>query len=140
MKLNLKTIIIAVIIILIVMIIAFNFKGGSQSADDKQKMSEIDTMFAIWMTIAGEGDKKTMLQNEAAIKKDLYDKLTMEEILSLKTYSVNLKTMLDNKSRPLSAEFIGSLSYLTQNFKTNKDIVSKTGIRDIFSRMTGGIV
>lgn len=135
MKLNIKTIIIIVVII-IVLVFAYKFLSGNESsATDNQKKSEIDSMFAIWLTIAGDGDKATMIQNEVAIKKDLYDKLSTEEILSLKEYSVNVKTMLDNKTKPLSAEFIGSSAYLVQNFNTAKSIISKTGMNDIFNRM-----
>lgn len=137
MKLNIKTIIIIVAII-ILLVVAYKFLlGDRSSALDNQKKSEVDTMFAIWISVVGEGDKKTMIQNELAIKKDLYDKLSMEEILALKTYSVNIKTMLDNKTKPLSAEFLGSTAYLAQNFNTAKGIVSKTGMSDIFNRIGG---
>lgn len=135
MKLNIKTIIIVAVII-ILLVLAYRFLSGNDSSDvDNQKKSEIDSTFAIWLTIAGDGDKATMIQNEAAIKKDLYDKLSTEEIISLKTYSVNVKTMLDNKTKPLSAEFLASSAYLVQNFNTAKSIVSKTGMSDIFNRM-----
>lgn len=135
---NIK-VIIAVVIIIIVLVIVFNLISGKSEEEitNDQKKSSIDTMFAIWLTVAGEGDKKTMMQNEVAIKKDLYDRLTLDEVLSLKIYSTNLKMMLDNKTRPLSSEFIGSSAYLVQNFNTAKEIISKTGMKDIFNRISG---
>ena len=132
MKLNFKILIIVAIIILAVVIL-FYFMGNSKGQEqDVKKKSAIDSLFAIWLSVVGDGDKKTMLTNEVALKNELYDKLSLEEIDAISVYSTNLKLLLENKKRPFSPEFIGSLAYLTQNFNTAKDIISKTSFKDIF--------
>lgn len=131
MKFNFKILILIVIIVLVVVVL-FYAMGSGKEKKDVNKMSAIDSLFAIWLSIVGEGNKKTMLTNEVALKNDMYDKLSLDEINLLSTYSTNLKIFLKNKKRPFSPEFIGSFAYLAQNFNAVKDAISKTGFKDIF--------
>lgn len=132
MKLNFKTILIIAVAI-IVLILIFSFSSPKESKEDVAKKNEINNLFAIWMNVSGPGDKVTLTQNEASIKKDLFDKLNIQEIASLKTYSLALNDMLKSKSEPWSATFLNSLAYLTTNFSTAKGIVGKTNASNIFS-------
>ena len=80
MNKKLKYILIATFIIIVIVVI-FNYFSSSSASnqEDALKKSEIDNTFAIWQNIAPSGDKKTLVQNEVSIKKDLYDKLTTPE-------------------------------------------------------------
>ena len=131
MKLNLKTIIIIVVAIVILVVI-FSFTSPKESKEDLAKKNEINNMFAVWMDVSGPGDKVTLTSNEAPIKKDLFEKLNIQEVTTLKTYSLALRDMLKSKSTPFSATFLNAIAYLTTNFRTAKDIVGKTNARNVF--------
>jgi len=138
MKFNLKTILIIVVVIIILVVI-FSFTSPSKKEDEIKK-KEIDNMFAIWMNIAGPGDRLTLTHQEALIKKDIYDKLTNEEVIALKNYSMSVHDLLSVKSTPLNPLFISSIAYLTTNFKAAKEIVSKTSASSIFANFGFGSV
>ena len=133
MKINFKTIIIIAVILIVIVFLFYTIRNsGADDEQKNQKKASINSLFAIWLSIVGEGDKRTMLSNEGALKNNLYDTLGLEEIKLVEDYSANLKTFIDNKKRPFSAEFIGSLAYLTQNFNSAKETISKTDFKDIF--------
>ena len=134
MKFNLKTILIIVVaIIVLVVIFSFTSVDPKVAEQEKIKKTEIDNVFNIWMNIAGSGDQLTLTQNEAAVKKDLYDKLNAQEIVSLKSYSTSLQNLLSVKNKPFDPLFLSSLAYLTTNFNTTKAIVDKTNAKNIFA-------
>jgi hypothetical protein len=129
---NLKYIIIIIIVIIVlVAIFAFSKKQPENTKQDVKK-KEIDNLFAIWMNIAGPGDRLTLTQQEAVIKKDLFDKLNDQEVLSLKDYSMAIQNFLSVKSNPLNPLFISSVAYLTTNFGNAKQIIAKTVANSIF--------
>ena len=132
MNKKLKYILIATFIIIVIVVI-FNYFSSSSASnqEDALKKSEIDNTFAIWQNIAPSGDKKTLVQNEVSIKKDLYDKLTTPEITSLKQYSTSLQDLLSVKNKPFDPLFLSSLTYLTSNFNSIKQIISKTSASNL---------
>jgi hemolysin activation/secretion protein len=132
MNKNLKYILVIAVIIIIVVVL-MSFTAATDSKENSVKKSEVDGLFATWMNIAGAGDKLTLSQNEASIKKDLFDKLNSQEITSLKNYSTALQDMLNSKGTPWSATFLNSLAYLTTNFNSTKQIVGKTNASNIFA-------
>ncbi len=136
MKFNLKYILIALVVIIIVLsIMAF-----SPMQDDTVKKNEVDNLFAIWANISGPGDQQTLAKNEQAIKKDLYDKLDINEITSLKNYSASIQNFLSVKTKPFDPLFLNSLSYLTQNFNTAKATIGKTNAKNIFESFGLGAI
>lgn len=130
---NLKYILIIVVVI-IIMIVIMSFTPG-ESKEDTAKKNEINNVFAIWMNVAGTGDKQTLTRNELPIKKDLFNKLNAQEVLSLKNYSMALQNLLSVKGNVFDPLFINSLSYLTNNFGTTKTIIGKTSASGIFSKI-----
>lgn len=126
---NLKYILI-IIVVIVVLVMIFSFTS-IESKEDATKKNEINNLFAIWMNVAGTGDQRTLTQNELAIKKDLFEKLNSQEIISLKSYSLALQDVLKNKNNPVV--FLNALAYLTQNFKTAKEIVGKTNASNLFA-------
>lgn len=123
--------IIAIIIIVIVVVFNYFSSSSASSQEDALKKSEIDDTFAIWQNIAPSGDKKTLVQNEISIKKDLYDKLNSTEITSLKQYSISLQNLLSVKNKPFDPLFLSSLAYLTSNFDAIKQVIAKTSASNI---------
>ena len=106
--------------------------------ENAQKKTEVDNMFNIWLDVAGPGDKVTLLQNQDAIKKDLIEKLDVQELTALKSYSLALRDMVKTKSTPWSPVFLNSLAYLTANFRTAKEIVGKTSASSVFANFGMG--
>jgi hypothetical protein len=137
MSKNLKYII-AIAVVILIVVLLMSFINPRDSAETTAKKDEINKMFAIWTDTVGSGDKITLLQNEVAIKKDLFDKLNVQEINSIKTYSVALRDMMKAKSQPFSAAFLNSLAYLTTNFSNAKQIISKTNASNVFDRFGFG--
>jgi hypothetical protein len=132
MNKKLKYILIATFIIIVIVVVFNYFSSSSTSSkEDELKKIEIDNTFAIWQNIAPSGDKQTLTQNEVSIKKDLYDKLTSPEITSLKQYSTSIQNLLSVKNKPFDPLFLSSLAYLTSNFNSTKEIISKTNARNI---------
>jgi hypothetical protein len=134
---NLKYILIVVFVI-IILIVIFSFTSPTETKEETIKKNEINNMFAIWMNVAGAGDKQTLAQNEIPIKKDLYEKLNAQEILSLKGYSMALQNLMSVKSRPFDPLFLSSLAYLTTNFKTAKETIGKTSAKNVFANFGFG--
>lgn len=112
----------------------------SNNQEDSLKNSEINDMFNIWLDIAGPGDKQTLKQNEVSIKKDLFDKLTQNELTSLKQYSSAIKDILSVKNKPFDPLFLTSLSYLTSNFNSAKQIIAKTSASNLLPNFILGPV
>jgi spermidine/putrescine-binding protein len=134
MNKNLKYILIFVVIVVIVVVLtSFTTITATDNKEASIKKNEIDGLFATWMNIAGSGDKLTLSQNEAVIKKDLFDKLNAQEISNLKNYSAAFQDMLNSKSTPWSVTFLNSLAYLTTNFTATKEIVGKTNASSVFA-------
>ena len=129
-----------ILIITFVIIVIFSVMSFTSEKQDVTKKNEVNNLFSVWMRIAGTGDQSTLKQNEASIKKDLYDKLNSQEILSLKNYSMAVQNMMSVKETPFNPLFINSLAYLTQNFKAAKEIISKTNASSIFSNFGFGAV
>lgn len=126
-------IIIVVVIIILIAIFSFTTKKTETKQDVKKK--DVDDLFAIWMNIAGPGDRLTLTQQEQVIKKDLFDKLEDQEVLFLKDYSLAIQNFLSVKSTPLNPLFISSVAYLTTNFGNAKKIIAKTGASSIFANL-----
>jgi hypothetical protein len=126
--------------IIIVILVIYNYSSSTKTDEEALKQQEIDNTFNIWLDIAGSGDKQTLLQNATSIKQDLSTKLTTPEITSLKQYSTSIKDLLSVKDKPLNPLFLASLSYLTSNFQTAKQIISKTSVGNMLSGLVLGPV
>ena len=126
--------IIAFVIVVIVVIYSLTTSEPSEDAlKNEVKKQEIDGTYSVWLNVAGSGDKQTLTQNEASIKQDLYDKLDLPEVTSLKQYSIAIQDFLSVKNKPLNPLFITSLSYLTTNFNAVKQIIGKTNAGSVLS-------
>jgi hypothetical protein len=132
--------ILIVLVIIIVIVGLMSFTTITDSKEDTLKKSEINNMFSIWLNVSGSGDKQTLTTNEKSIKKDLFDKLTSQEVLSLKQYSLAIQDLLSSKNTPISALFLSSLAYLTQNFNMAKEIISKTNVSNVFANFGFGTI
>ena len=121
-----------VIIIIIIIVIAVNYYLSNNVSDKKGeallKSNKIDSTFNIWKNIAPAGDKQTLIQNETPIKKELFDKLTSDDLTSINQYSQSLQDFLSVKNKPFDPLFLKSLSYLSSNFNSAKQIMSKIDI------------
>jgi len=125
--------IIGIAVIIVIIVVFMSFTPSQDNVLDQTKKNKVDGMFAIWLEVAGSGDRATLIQNQVSIKQDLYDKLNIEEISSLTAYSIALKDMLKSKGQPFSTEFLNSLAYITRNFVSAKAIVGKTNAVNLFN-------
>jgi|ERR1700741_2697131 len=131
-KKNLTYILIGIVIIIVIVVLFSSSSTLVESQEDKQKKQDIDNTFAIWVNVAGKGDQQTLTENEASIKKDLFDKLNIQEVDAVKKYSIAIQDLMSVKDKPLNPLFITSIAYLTSNFNSIKEIVSKTNVSNIF--------
>lgn len=126
--------IIIVLLVLVVAVFVFNMvKSSNQEKIDEEKMSKIDSLYSIWIDVAGSGDKMTLQNNKAKYERELYDKLSDSEIQFLTEYSNNFRT-LKNEPSLFTPTSIAMGGYLVQNFNNMKQIASKTSLKDYLSK------
>lgn len=127
----------AIIIVLLVVVVAvFVFsmiKSSKEEQIDEQKMAKVDSLYSIWIDVAGQGDKVTLQNNKAKYERELYDKLSDSEIQFLTEYSENFRT-LKNEPSFFTPTAIAMGGYLVQNFNNMKQIASKTSLKDYLSK------
>ena len=126
-----------VLIILLVLVIAFfmssMIKSSKDNKLDEQKMTKVDALYSIWIDVAGSGDKATLQNNKAKYAREIYDKLSDEEIQFLTEYSENFRT-LKNEASLFTPTSIAMGGYLAQNFNKMKQIAAKTSLKDYLTK------
>jgi hypothetical protein len=69
--------IIGIAVIIVIIVVFMSFTPSQDNVLDQTKKNKVDGMFAIWLEVAGSGDRATLIQNQVSIKQDLYDKLNI---------------------------------------------------------------
>ena len=128
-----KTIIIIVIVAIVIAIVVFLYNKRTTSQIDQAKTKKVDELYAIWKDVAGT-ESQMLTDNEVKTKKEIYDKLMVEEIDFLTEYSTNFRTMKrePNIFTPTSILMVG---YLAQNFQKAREIAAKTSMKDYFDKL-----
>lgn len=96
-------------------------------------MANVDALYSIWTDVSGTGDKQTLENNKAKYTREIYDKLSDEEIEFLTEYSENFRTINNEPSlfTPISIAMVG---YLAQNFNKMKQVAAKTSLKDYLNK------
>lgn len=125
-------IIIALIVVISVFVISM-IRSSKQEQIDEAKMAKVDALYSIWTDVAGAGDKQTLENNKATYTREIYDKLSDEEIQFLTEYSENFRTLKNEPSlfTPISIAMGG---YLVQNFNKMKQVAAKTSLKDYLNK------
>jgi hypothetical protein len=125
-------IIIALIVVISVFVINM-IRSSKQEQIDEAKMAKVDSLYSIWTDVAGAGDKQTLENNKAKYTREIYDKLSDEEIQFLTEYSENFRT-LKNEPSLFTPTSIAMGGYLVQNFNKMKQVAAKTSLKDYLNK------
>lgn len=133
MKNKVLSILVITALIVVVGIFVIVMGNGSNDEIDQERMDKVDSLYSIWLDVAGPSDKVNLQNNKDKYTREIYDKLTDAEIAFLTEYSENFK-ILKNEPSLLTPTAITMGGYLVQNFNAMKQIAAKTSLKDYLTR------
>ncbi len=135
MKKQVIYIIVVVVLLIIIVLFVVQMNGSfKQDEIDQKKQQKIDHLFLTLMQVAGPADKAGLIERETAIKSELAENLTEEEIVFLDEYTQNI-VVLKNERSPVSPVSIAMIGYLGQNFQQMKSIIEKTSLKNFMDKL-----